>query len=762
MSTKNEQFLNEMKALKAANSELNDQITSLKAQNNDLIDTIVQLKDKPRENDFLNNSAFITAQIDNSFNFINVNEAFAKSDNKKTADYTGKNVFELYPDEKISQLFKHTLETKETCFSSSAPFIFIDNSGKGERYYDWSLQPILRDGEVSGFFFFLFDVTARVASERRLRMELDAAHEYLDTTNMIIVVLNRDETVNLINRSGCEILGLQKEQIIGKNWFSRFLTHRTEEEARGAFNAILYKEEYDKYRYFEYSILDAKRNERLIGWYNNRLYENGKTIGLLSVGEDITKRKSLENRLNSSHFLLQTLMDYSPDSIYFKDKSHKFVKLNKAKAEHNQMQLPEEMIGRRDSDYLSDNIAQEAEEDEKRIMLTGEPLINKVELLKKKNNSTCWASTTKVPWYDQSGDIIGTIGISRDITNEKNRELELQQNYHTQNVLNSILQCLMESLTLDEILYKVLEMLATLPWLALDPKGCIFLVDEDDILTMKADYKLSKELLVLCEKVPFGKCLCGKAALRKEIVFHDSITDDHDIQFNGMKPHGHYCVPIIFKEKLFGVLNLYVSAGYKRTDKEDLFLTSVAKTLANIIEFKRIEEKVGHMATYDSLTGIPNRSLFYDRLHHIITHAKRYDHKFALIFIDLDSFKPINDTFGHDAGDMLLKEVVVRIQECIRDSDTIARIGGDEFVLILPYILNKSDVVAVVSKIIKRISSPYNLNGIECSTSASMGVSIFPDNGEEFQQILKSADTAMYEAKKEGGDSFRFYRDKNS
>jgi len=171
----------------------------------------------------------------------------------------------------------------------------------------------------------------------------------------------------------------------------------------------------------------------------------------------------------------------------------------------------------------------------------------------------------------------------------------------------------------------------------------------------------------------------------------------------------------------------------------------------DITERKRMEEELKRAAQYDSLTNLANRTLFSDRLQYAITQAKRERMNLALILIDLDKFKPVNDTYGHSAGDLLLNAVARRMQSCVRESDTVGRIGGDEFVVLLPTIDAPEDAVEVAEKIRHALNMPFQVEGYPTlHISSSTGVAIYPDHGLDDVRLLKSADDAMYDAKKGG------------
>jgi len=179
--------------------------------------------------------------------------------------------------------------------------------------------------------------------------------------------------------------------------------------------------------------------------------------------------------------------------------------------------------------------------------------------------------------------------------------------------------------------------------------------------------------------------------------------------------------------------------------------------LADITERKEAEDRMRHIAQTDALTGLPNRMALLMRLAQILPDARRHQWKVAMMFLDLDRFKTINDTLGHQVGDELLREVACRLSRLVRESDFVARLGGDEFVIILPAISTPADAATVASKITATLSTPIEADGHELHTSPSIGISIFPDDGTDGNTILKNADTAMYHAKAAGRNNYQFF-----
>lgn len=184
------------------------------------------------------------------------------------------------------------------------------------------------------------------------------------------------------------------------------------------------------------------------------------------------------------------------------------------------------------------------------------------------------------------------------------------------------------------------------------------------------------------------------------------------------------------------------------------------------IERKRTEEQIFRMAFYDSLTNLPNRVLFLDRLKQAISHAERNQHMFAVMFLDIDNFKRINDTFGHHLGDELLKGCASRLTEVLRKSDSVtrlimpdlfARLGGDEFTVLLTEIRDGSDAALVARRILKVLSQPFVLDNRELFISTSIGIAIYPNDGKDIDSLLKNADAAMYHAKEQGKNNYQYY-----
>jgi diguanylate cyclase (GGDEF)-like protein/PAS domain S-box-containing protein len=221
--------------------------------------------------------------------------------------------------------------------------------------------------------------------------------------------------------------------------------------------------------------------------------------------------------------------------------------------------------------------------------------------------------------------------------------------------------------------------------------------------------------------------------------------------------HCAFGFPVVARGDRLGVMEFF-GRSIKQPDPELLAATrSLGSQIGQFIVRKEAEERVRFVATHDALTALPNRVMFAQRLEHALAQTRRHGRRLAVLFLDLDRFKVINDTLGHDFGDALLREVARRLKESLRASDTVARLGGDEFVVLLEEIADPMYVTGVAQKIIAALGEAYVLAGREYHVTASVGASTFPDDAGDAQALLKNADIAMYRAKEQGRNTFQFY-----
>lgn len=210
-------------------------------------------------------------------------------------------------------------------------------------------------------------------------------------------------------------------------------------------------------------------------------------------------------------------------------------------------------------------------------------------------------------------------------------------------------------------------------------------------------------------------------------------------------------VPLESGNDIIGALAVYSSAPGVRYNEEDKeLLQFVSVQVASAIERSRTHSQLRYMAQYDQLTDLPNRALFMDRLKAALARARMEDRRLAVLYLDMDEFKKVNDTHGHATGDLLLREVARRLKRCVRESDTVGRLGGDEFIVLLEGIADPQDASVIAGKILSAVGGTYELDGVALYMSPSIGTAVYPGDGEDENQLIRHADNAMYMEKKRG------------
>ncbi|MGQ9616666.1 MAG: PAS domain S-box protein [Spirochaetota bacterium] len=296
----------------------------------------------------------------------------------------------------------------------------------GNKWIKTSVDPVLdREGNLTSAVLVISDITSHRRYQKKAREERERAQKFLDIAGVIILFLGADGKVKLINKKGCEILGYAEKEVIGKNWFDNFIPARIRSNVLNVFKDI---KQGRLHEYVENYVLTRNGEERLIAWYNTVVTDSrGKLIGTLSSGGDITERKRAEDELERERNLLRTLIDSFPDAIYIKDRESRFVVANTSIGKIMGVEDPDELIGKTDFDFYPEKNASAFYEDEKEILKTGKPIINKEESLVDGEGNERWILTTKVPLVESGGVVTGVIGIGRDITEQKRAEEKLHE-----------------------------------------------------------------------------------------------------------------------------------------------------------------------------------------------------------------------------------------------------------------------------------------------------------------------------------------------
>ncbi len=454
---------------------------------------------------------------------------------------------------------------------------------------------------------------------------------------------------------------------------------------------------------------------------------------ICGFAQDISVRRQAEEALQASEERLRTLINATPDIICFKDGQGRWLETNNANLE---------LFSLKDLDYrgkLDRELADETHPCYREAFLTCEisderawesgRLSHGEEVIPRPDGSVRVYDVIKVPVFEPDGQRRGLVVLGRDITERKQAEEALRE----------------ERLFLQAVLDSI----------------------EDPIRVIGADYRLLRMNQAAYQLI---------AALGEEGQLHCTSCQGE------AKSNQRYCFAQLDECPMRLVYKTHRPAKFIRRHRfpsgaevqyevianplfgEDDKVCAIIEVSHNISEHLALldalrarEQSYVHLAYHDHLTGLPNRLLFTERLNQAIHAAHRQGRHFAVLFIDLDRFKQVNDSFDHSYGDRLLVAVAKRLQGILREDDTLARLGGDEFMVILSDIKQAEDAATVATKILKQLRQPFEIQGHQILLGASIGISLYPEHGTTVDDLVRNADAAMYRAKEGGRNSFQYY-----
>jgi diguanylate cyclase (GGDEF)-like protein/PAS domain S-box-containing protein len=385
-----------------------------------------------------------------------------------------------------------------------------------------------------------------------------------------------------------------------------------------------------------------------------------------------------------------------------------------------------------------------------------------------RGGDSCWVHAVAEPVVSENGHAALLRGTFMDINERKQLE-------HRQALEHNVIRVLAESENIDDVMPKIIRMVCeTFGW----DCGAYWRWDRRDRLlrcsdTWSVNSNAVREFATLCKQqglAPTPAGLIRRVWSTGEPVWIADVTREPSFLRASIAAeaglHGAFAFPIRIGDELCGVLEFFI----RNVCQPDAALLRMAQSIGlqigQFIARTAAQKQIRQLAHFDFLTGLPNRILFNQLLEHALAKAQRHARQLAILFIDLDGFKQINDRFGHDAGDNLLVTFTLRLRESLRrsdpvgrhtGSDTAARLGGDEFVVLIDEFADPFELEAVAKRILAAAAQPFPLAGPEGQVSASIGISIYPTDGTDIESLTKSADRAMYRAKEEGKNTYRFF-----
>jgi len=555
-----------------------------------------------------------------------------------------------------------------------------------------------------------------------------------------------------------------------------------------------------------------------------------------------TKEKLIEKTLVHERSLLYLLMDNIPDWIFFKDTKSRFTRSTRALAQFLGLADPKETVGKTDFDFFPRKYAQRFYEEEQKIIRTGQPIVARVGQTPNRDGKILWVSETKMPLHDETGKVVGLVGISRDITELKRAEQKIRKARDdylaTTNLTGDIIvkvdregrwtflndgACEFWSKSRKKLMgsafanylhpddqekttaavkeietKKIVKGLVNRQktpkgWRTVEWNAAAIFDEQGRYIGFQAtgrnvtELKRSQEALVqernllqaLIDNIPDTVYFkddknrfvgVNKAKAEEQNARPENMIGKTDFDYfpkeqakevfaddNRVMKSNRPLVSKIEKVTHADGTEHWVSTTKIPRHNEKGKVIGTMGISRDITTSKQQEKQLAYMATHDTLTGLANRALFSDHLTLALARAQRNRQKFPIMLLDLDNFKDVNDRLGHSGGDKLLQVVGDRLNGILRKADTVARMGGDEFLLLLPEITKTEDIDVVAQKILAAFQKPFLLGDHEVNTTTSIGIAIYPSDGKDADSLIKNADIAMYYAKEKGRNNYQYY-----
>jgi len=557
------------------------------------------------------------------------------------------------------------------------------------------------------------DITERKQAEEALSRSEQNFHDSLENSPLGIRVLDKNGKTLYINRALLDVWGYsnieEMEAVPRKQRYTPQSYHehmeRLDKRKRGEHAPLSY----------ELSIVRSDGQVRYLSAYRGELLWNGEKQFQM-VYQDITEHRQLEEALAKSEERYRTVLEQMEDAYFETDIAGNLTFCNDAICRQLGYSR-EELIGMNYRDYTPDDDVQRVYKAFNQVYQTGKPVKAFPTVRIRKDRRRLSAETSAFPLQNESGEIIGFRGINRDVT-ERAQMIkalsESEERYRT--ILAAI----------EEGYYEV------------DLAGSFTFVN--NATCRQLGY--SKEELIGMNYLAY---------IPKEEA--KGIYKAWNKVYRTGKPLKSFPFTCIRKDGTQVFLESSVSP-LRNNEGRIIGFRSISR---DVTEHKQFEQRLAEMATHDPLTGLPNRILLSDRFTIALALSRRTRNKLAVLMLDLDRFKAVNDSMGHDVGDQLLKAVGKRLESTMRKSDTVARIGGDEFIVVLPQIPQANEAAKLAQRILDEFREPFVFDDRRLRVTTSIGVAVCPEDGKDIESLLKNADTAMYWAKEQGRDIYKFY-----
>ena len=629
----------------------------------------------------------------------------------KEQDVIGKTMEDAFGAELVASIEPHiaaAMNGRPTTYERLADF-----PNKGLRWMRGHLVPDTReDGTVAGIYTVLTDIHNDVVMRESLQQQERQLRLFTDNIPESIAYINTERRYKFVNNTFLTQRGKARHEVIG----------RTTEDVLGLAAAEL-AAPFVK-RALAGETVEYERLVVTVGggprWHRIRTVPdvgpNGVTQGLYVVGTDIHDIRTAHVELESSEVELRSAMDSLPYPMAYVDKSYCYRLVNR-QLEAVIGKPREELIGK----HLMTVFSQQRFDEIKTIcdrVFKGET-ISTERLIEIAGREERWMSLRYTPRYDAEGKIIGIYTAATDIDELKRTEIELRR-------ANWMLTSHFEN-----------SPLAVIEW--------------DHAFNVRRWSPQAEKIFGWTQSEVIGKNI-------RDWRF---VVEDDDTQFSALNTRlmeaGNPRTTSLNRNYRNDGRIIWCEWYNSSLRDESGKVVSVLSLAQDVTTRVLAEERLIYQATHDGLTSLPNRAMLQDRMQQAISRARRSGVRVAVLFIDLDRFKEVNDTLGHRIGDELLREIAERLKRTLRESDFLVRLSGDEFMVVLEQLADLDPPRLVAAKILEEIRQPTRIEGHEIYVSASIGISLFPDDANDVESLLKNSDMAMYRAKANGKNTFQFF-----
>ncbi len=613
-------------------------------------------------------------------------------------------------------------------------------------------------GTVIGVLGTVEDITDRRHAEEVIRIQLAA----IEASTEGIAVLNTAAKFLYLNQSHVQLFGYESaDDLVGKSWRELY---PSEEVQR-----------------FEQEILPLLSQQRC--WQGEAIAQrrDGSTFaqeisltllkdeGLLCVCRDVSARKQAEAALKQAEEKYRSIFENAVAGIFQTTPEGNYLTANSMLAQIYGYDSPKSLIASL-TDIRHQLYVNPQRRDEFRRLLQSQDAVRDFESqVYRQDGTIIWITENARAIRDQNGQLLGYEGTVEDITKRKQTEVEL---YKRDRLLQGVATATTYLLTDPNYEVAIANALSALGQAASVDHVYIYQNHphpETSEVAMSLRYEWTQATIQpTIQQTHWQNQPYSAAGLTR---WHEmlskgqslqSLTRDLPVAEQTILHLDHILsillVPIVIDDQFWGFIGFDDCTTERRwSSNEESILVAMAASIGGAIKRQQAEATVRYQACHDLLTGLPNRMLFNDRLPLALANCHRTNCLLAVMFLDLDRFKTINDTLGHAIGDLLLQSVAERLLGCLREGDTIARWGGDEFTLLLPQINCAEDAAKAAQRIIDALKPAFNLDGHELYISSSIGIALYPYDGKDAQTLLKNADAALYQVKEQGRNGYRIY-----